>query len=146
MPDRAAYYREYNKANAEKRRAYGRVWREANRERIAAYRAVNKTIRAERARIRERARYAADRHRIIDGVADRRAKALGLFDEPVSRLSVADRDEWVCGICRMPVPIEGDWEIDHVVPLCHGGRHRYANVQLAHALCNSRKHKAMAAG
>jgi 5-methylcytosine-specific restriction endonuclease McrA len=32
-----------------------------------------------------------------------------------------------------------DRDADHILPLKHGGRHEYSNVQTAHFLCNSTK-------
>lgn len=58
--------------------------------------------------------------------------------EPVSLLRVALRDGWMCGICGKHVK-RAEWSLDHVVPLSHGGAHTYANVVLAHHLCNSRR-------
>lgn len=65
--------------------------------------------------------------------------------EDIDLLTVAERDDWVCGICRKPV--DGDLEYpdpmskttDHVRPLAKGGFHVWGNVQLAHLVCNVRK-------
>ena len=58
--------------------------------------------------------------------------------EPVSILRVAERDGWICGICGKKVK-RTEWSMDHVVPLSKGGGHTYANIVLAHHLCNSRR-------
>jgi 5-methylcytosine-specific restriction endonuclease McrA len=39
-----------------------------------------------------------------------------------------------CGICCEF--IEGDFHVDHVIPLARGGQHGYVNVQPAHPRCN----------
>ena len=31
--------------------------------------------------------------------------------------------------------------VDHIVPVCEGGEHKYANVQLAHRMCNSLRNR-----
>lgn len=57
------------------------------------------------------------------------------------------RDRGVCGICHGNVPANFRFAatradtptIDHIVPISAGGTHTYANVQLAHHGCNSRK-------
>jgi hypothetical protein len=68
----------------------------------------------------------------------RKARALGVYDEHVDSLIVMERDDGVCGICGEDVdPL--DYTLDHRVPFARGGRHNYANVQLAHHACNSRK-------
>lgn len=58
--------------------------------------------------------------------------------ERVSHVVVAHRDGWRCAICGGQVTRE-NWSIDHVIPLSKGGSHTYANVVLAHALCNARR-------
>lgn len=72
--------------------------------------------------------------------------------ERVNRLTVAERDGWVCRICFDPIdplathrdPTTGRvnmeyLHIDHIVPLAKGGEHSYANSQATHARCNLRK-------
>lgn len=69
----------------------------------------------------------------------------GAFVEAVERRKVYERDGWVCQLCRLPVPRDKRAPhpkaatLDHIIPLAGGGTHAYANVQLAHFLCNSRK-------
>lgn len=63
--------------------------------------------------------------------------------ERVSRQRVFERDQRVCQLCYAPVDLslrgpEGP-SLDHIIPLSRGGEHSYANVQLAHFRCNSRK-------
>lgn len=59
---------------------------------------------------------------------------------------VAKRDKWQCQLCGKKVnsglvyPHPMSWSLDHVIPIARGGEHSYANTQLAHLLCNSRKH------
>lgn len=75
----------------------------------------------------------------------RRARMLGLPYEPVSRIAVAARDSWKCGICRRPISRKAKWpdmmclSLDHIVPMSRGGGHTYSNVQAAHFMCNSLK-------
>lgn len=59
---------------------------------------------------------------------------------------IAERDEWVCGICSLPVDrkLSGSelWgpTLDHVVPQSWGEPDNDDdNLQLAHRLCNMRK-------
>ena len=75
----------------------------------------------------------------------KRAKQWGVGYEPVDRFKVFERDEWICQLCLKPVdPLTTDsrWRasLDHVMPMSKGGAHTYANLQLAHVSCNSRKH------
>ncbi len=61
------------------------------------------------------------------------------------RALIAERDEWVCGICnksvdpntKHPDPMYGS--IDHIVPIAIGGSSDDENLQLAHLVCNLRK-------
>ena len=75
----------------------------------------------------------------------RRARERGAFVEAVWRSKVYERDGYVCQICHKPckmtalAPHPKAPTLDHIIPLAHGGTHEYANVQLAHFLCNSRK-------
>jgi 5-methylcytosine-specific restriction endonuclease McrA len=50
------------------------------------------------------------------------------------------RDKGRCGICGDPVKIySSKVQLDHIVPLSHGGSEETDNLQLAHAYCNQRK-------
>jgi len=59
--------------------------------------------------------------------------------EQVIPMVVLERDDGICGICLDDVD-PFDYTIDHIVPHSKGGEHSYDNVQLAHRVCNSRKH------
>lgn len=69
------------------------------------------------------------------------------YVEDVNPRFVFERDGWICQLCFQPVPqdieVNDPWAptIDHITPLggLHGGTHEYANVQLAHRECNTRK-------
>ena len=51
----------------------------------------------------------------------------------------------VCAICGRPVNFDlkfpNPWSatLDHIIPMSKGGGHTWDNVQIAHAICNSRK-------
>lgn len=49
---------------------------------------------------------------------------------------IAERDGWICHLCRLKVS-KNDASIDHLVPVSKGGAHTRANVALAHRVCNS---------
>jgi len=74
-----------------------------------------------------------------------RARRFGVEYEPVRLTQVYERDRWVCQLCRRRVdphlksPHPLSKTIDHIVPMSQGGGHVYANVQLAHRDCNTRK-------
>lgn len=46
-------------------------------------------------------------------------------------------DSKICGICGQL--IEGEYQIDHIIPLSRNGEHSVANLQLAHPFCNKSK-------
>jgi hypothetical protein len=75
----------------------------------------------------------------------RKARKRGASVEPIYRARVFERDGWKCGVCHKRVPRTATVPhplaptLDHIIPLAGGGSHTYANVQLAHFICNSRK-------
>ena len=77
--------------------------------------------------------------------ARRRARKAGAYVEDVWRSRVYERDGYVCQLCHKAVRMDKEVPhsraptLDHVIPLAGGGMHEYANVQLAHFICNSRK-------
>jgi len=68
----------------------------------------------------------------------RRAIKANAFVEDVNPLIVFQRDNGICQICSLSIGNK-KWEIDHIISLSKGGKHSYANVQLAHASCNRKK-------
>jgi HNH endonuclease len=76
----------------------------------------------------------------------RKAAKLGVIHEPYTLAEIAERDHYRCGLCHKlvamakAIPHAKAPTIDHIVPLSVGGDDTKANVQLAHFLCNSRKH------
>lgn len=124
--ERKAYFRDHYSANKADYRKREAAWREANRDEHNAY---------------HRAYYAADlegsrsRHRVYS--LTRRGRERDQFIEQVDPQTVYDMHGGRCGICAEF--IEGDFHVDHVVPLARGGMHGYVNVQPAHPACNVRK-------
>lgn len=102
---------------------------------------------AHRPQVREQERRwaAANPGKARAKVQRRRARLAAAFVEDVDVDVVYSRDCGVCGICGQGVDRSLRWPaklsatLDHVIPLSKGGSHEYANVQLAHAVCNSRK-------
>lgn len=107
-----------------------RLWRANNPEHLSNY---------------DRARRLARPDVTREKNQKRRARLLNAFVENVDLRLVWDRDEGMCKICELPVDPDLKWPhkmsktLDHIVPLSKNGEHSYANVQLAHAVCNSRK-------
>jgi len=89
--------------------AYLREWKASNRDRVNAYEA------ARRARIK--------------GSAE---------TEFIDRAEIYERDGGRCHICERFV-WDGDFTLDHLIPLSKGGEHTALNVRLAHRWCNSKR-------
>lgn len=76
----------------------------------------------------------------------RRARRQELPVEKFRHAEVFERDGWICQLCTEPVdrmlayPDPMSQSLDHVIPLSRGGHHVWDNVQLAHLICNNRKH------
>jgi len=79
----------------------------------------------------------------------RRAVQYGCkYDSSVTLESLIKRDGLRCAICGELCDLnDRQWTnygptfptIDHIIPMSKGGGHIWSNVQIAHALCNSRK-------
>ncbi len=54
---------------------------------------------------------------------------------PIDRLAIYERDQGVCGFCRLSVPLD-DFHLDHVVPRSLGGLTVADNLRVAHRRCN----------
>ena len=68
----------------------------------------------------------------------RRARKVSAFVEQVSHMTVWQRDNGVCGICKSPAD-PNNWHLDHIIPLAKEGQHAYVNVQVSHPRCNLTK-------
>lgn len=122
------------------------AWRERNRELQIAKRRERAELNRERLREQDRAWKAANPDKTYAIVARRRARKMGDGSaETVDRGKVYRRDGGICQLCQHPVdkslkgPHPLSRSLDHVIPLSLGGGHTYANVQLAHLICNVRK-------
>jgi hypothetical protein len=45
----------------------------------------------------------------------------------------------ICPICKGPLFIQDEIEIDHINPLAVGGKDRFLNLQATHKICNRKK-------
>jgi len=75
--------------------------------------------------------------------ARRRARLSG--GDRIIPLEVFERDNWICGICSLPIDREAKCpdpfspSVDHIIPLANGGKHTWDNVQASHFTCNAVK-------
>ena len=74
----------------------------------------------------------------------RRAKR-GAGSQKIHRYKVIESFGQTCYICLRPIE-QDDLELDHVVPLCLGGKHRYDNVLPSHSFCNRFKGEKLLTG
>lgn len=63
----------------------------------------------------------------------------------ITIVALGERDGWICHLCGKPITKRrgGDAtspSIDHLVPISDHGAHEWANVAIAHKVCNSRRH------
>lgn len=75
-----------------------------------------------------------------------RARKYGCRIEVVRRISVFERDSWLCKNCGCSTPRtlmgtlhDNAPELDHVIPLSRGGAHSMSNVQCLCRVCNCLK-------
>jgi len=62
-----------------------------------------------------------------------------------TKIEIFQRDHWLCQICykkinnKMSFPHPDSATLDHIIPICKGGKHTKDNVQCAHWKCNKKK-------
>lgn len=122
------YFKQHYAKHRDQRKREASAWYHANAERAGENRKAY--VAANRARARIWGRKSANK---------RWAIKKQLFVEDVDPLVVFARDQGQCGICRKPVDVTSNWELDHIIPLSKRGPHSYANVQLSHMKCNRTK-------
>ncbi len=130
--------------------AYMEAYREKNKTKILAkekerYRRKSDQIiermgdyyERERETILERQKLPAALLRRRSNQQNREARKRGKLVEKVDHTTVFARSKGICGICDKI--IVGDFDVDHIVQLAHGGEHSYANTRAAHPACNRKR-------
>ncbi len=100
-------------------RQAGQRWRDRNRQQYRDYIALYQRTHPE---YRQR----------------RRARKAGCETEPYRRADIFVRDEGRCHICTELVD-PALWDLDHIVPIVHGGADAPWNVAVSHPRCNRQK-------
>ena len=57
--------------------------------------------------------------------------------ESITAIQLLNRDGHDCYLCHLP--LEPDFQIEHIIPRVHGGTDHLANLALACRSCNARK-------
>jgi 5-methylcytosine-specific restriction endonuclease McrA len=109
--------------NAESNREYNAAWRAANPDYFSKYRFDN-----------------PERRRIYQVNRDAREKNNGgkLSLDISSRLLSLQRGK--CSVCRASLKKYG-YHLDHIIPLCRGGKNEDGNIQATCPKCNTKKGK-----
>ncbi len=76
----------------------------------------------------------------------RRARIAERFREKIDPITVFERDNWICYLCKTPTLPDSRGschplapEVDHILPISKGGIEAYSNVACAHRKCNLKK-------
>lgn len=120
------YQREWRKKNKEHALAYHRKYRQEHKE--AIQKSIKKGVEKWRQNNPELNR---ERNRLY------RAKRRALTKNRIVLEEIHNWDSRVCGICD--VLVEGEYHLDHIIPLKRGGEHIASNLQVAHPSCNRSK-------
>ena len=115
--------KDYYKKNAEKIKQRTKVWYEANKERSTAYKLEYNKKNPE---VR------------VTGKAKRRS-AIGVYRLPYGTIpTIYAKQNGKCACCGQTLI---KYHVDHIMPLCLGGKHIPENLQLLLPRCNLKKGK-----
>lgn len=119
--------RAYYWADPERHRAKCREYKEKNPHRASYSHQVLASPNAEEIKLRRAS------HSQL-----RRARQRGGRYEAISLRELIQRDHGICHLCGGGESADS-WSMDHLKPVSQGGEHTWANVKLAHRLCNVRR-------
>lgn len=128
----------YERLHPEKKRARNKRADKANPERRSLWTAKWRESNPDKTRTQSKQWRNNNPDKVRDYSHIKRARKAQATIENVDRREVFQRDNWICGICGLPVS-EKDASLDHIIPLAKGGIHSYANTQCSHLLCNMKK-------
>ncbi len=132
------YDKTYYQVHKEEIKLRHKAYRKKNRDKIKAYDQKRKEDTA----IRCKKWAKANVKKVRMHSHERRAYIYKTQIEDINEKQVFIRDGWICQHCKKKVnkklkfPNHMCASLDHIVPLSKGGKHIYANVQLAHFICN----------
>ena len=140
------FHREYYLRHREKIKQRRKEYREENAEYISAWQLEYRRKNADKLAQYFRDYAAENKDKINAWGRSRHARVKGAERwEVVTREDVTDKYGWDCHICKDPIPKDVDrlhplyLNLDHVIPLAHGGDHLLSNLRPSHASCNKQK-------
>lgn len=143
---RRIYEREYVAKHADQLRAYRIAYAEKNREKYKHWLSEH-YINHRSEYIARNAAYRASTHgqAVLRAAEARRRQSRvdgGTYSpaefEEVLKAHTDKNNRLICALCGKP--IEGEYHIDHWIPLRHGGSNEAGNLRVMHPKCNLKKH------
>lgn len=117
--------KKYADANRDKKNASISRWRYANADRVKTVKSAwNKRNKGALSVFKQNRRA---REKLLGGI---------LSKDLAEKLMVLQQGK--CAACYLP--LEGDYHLDHIIPLALNGINEDSNMQLLHSTCNHKKH------
>lgn len=93
-------------------------------------------LKTKRTAARQRHRRIGQKHQ--GQATSRRGQHQGGIGRADRRAVIAEWEQGdrICGICRQPIGMGEQAEIDHIIPVCVGGTGEQSNLRVTHATCN----------
>lgn len=126
------YSKEWFAKNPERTKELSKAWADANRDKV---------------RESHRKYYHANKEKYEKYWSSRRARIKNVSRQSWSRWDIAERDNWTCQICFLPIENMSKenyrnpmyLNIDHIIPISKGGDDAPHNLQATHSKCNKSK-------
>jgi hypothetical protein len=129
----------YKAANPEKSKAHGEQWRKANPDRHRANKAAWREANREKLRETSSAWFAANpgiRRIYSQNRRSLESKSGGKLSKDIAT-KLFKLQQGKCAVCMSA--LDGDYHLDHIMPIALGGSNTDENIQLLHSLCNMQK-------
>lgn len=137
------YNAAYRQANRERLLRGMRSYQERNKEDLLAQKVRYREENREVIRERQRRFYRDNKEKYMAYRDKRNRLKAGLESDGSGRSEVWAQSEGICHLCLRPWSLDGNWEIDHVIPLQprsgDPGADVLANKAVACRRCNRRK-------
>lgn len=140
------YQQIYQKQHKEEFSIYKKEWYKNNQRKRLAQEKERRKGREEEFNLKQRIRYKNNPEPYLEYARNRRAVRQNAFIATIRTAEIGQRDNWKCQICKSKInknlkyPHPLSKSIDHIIPLDEGGTHEPKNAQIAHLVCNLKKH------